>query len=1122
MSYVSGSSYGSSGSDSSGSSYSESETNDEYYTTSYDDDRNLRDSTFSGSWTERQPSSYVSEETELRNRKSRAHYPSLMEEPSTHTKGASRSTMGDSRCLDSVDEREYDEFVKQEEAAEQAQQKIGAALAEKQEELEGIQKLKERQSNAGVFSWFFGGPEADTQSTPESENINEDEKGSEAEEDEEDSEAEEETKSTEDHLSQPKSPVQKRKERETPPLSPHSSRSQRSTIRSPRSPKSPASSKSLRSPKSPKSPKSPRSPTASKDDFIVRDRRSAIFHDGIMDDQSQDADPTLSPGCSVGLKEILDGGDSMPGSYGGLQDGEYLLSSPSEKGDASTEKQSVTMKGSGTFEKQEDDSSSNSSGDDTPDEIAFLPEAPVVSSPTRSRRFIDSLLIPEDKDMDPSFLICCCSPENSPKAGDLPSSGNVEKEFNRMVANSKYRNDDDSTCASTIHTEGFKDLKDNRTRKTEEAPLSGEEAEDGKDVQYYMVPVENEAQNKKADEDSSCAEKIEMELGPYTSASTSYDDTNIEQEDQESAKRIKAEDLDNYEISEIVHGRRAYKSKTDEDGLPIPVSNPSETTVRRERRKKALEAHREYIYKSHSIDTNPSKDGADNTGRRSRSTAFSDSTQAINDEKSSPREGGPSDLSNSIVQEGVSAPTDSDQPDGLLSLVQNAFNGLISPKNEADTPDSGAKSDRKAPASGPEDGGDSQTPKAGPVDDMLEAAFRFFAPKEEAEKGQESTERSDEIEGKVSSTEYTEASDEAVLKNSKSYASSDKAGDAMEGNFFNADGIPLELRPNKIWRVFDSGYNVAASVLTGPTAVAGESDDTERGDSKPNENQETEGTLEAAKGQQKQVQVDPPLDSILSIRTEGYYLKSDGSSHADVDEQPAKKNPASPKLNIQTETKELEASVQRLANSARYQRRNEMKRMRARRSQQESSTKPVDPDGDKAAEEILAVSPPQSPVSPTIRGWFGISGYEQNGTPPTRSEEEVRVPPSPVASIPPVSPVSPSQYNNISDIRSRIKQRQRRRQQQEHQEHQSDTTATTVSKPAVVVSKVKTKTTPKAVSRYLQATADRRDDSFPDDATDEFYDAQQQLQQQQQQSKYTMSPVLSNKSSMLSGAMSLD
>jgi len=763
------------------------------------------------------------------------------------------------------------------------------------------------------------------------------------------------------------------------------------------------------------------------------------------------------------------------------------------------------MKGSGTFEKQEDDSSSsNSSGDDTPDEIAFLPEAPVVSSPTRSRRVMDSLLIPEDKDMDPSFLICCCSPENSPKAGDLPSSGNVAKEFNRMVANSKNRTDDDSTCASTIHTEGFKDLK-----------------EKGKDVQYSMTPVENEAKKNKADEDSSCAEKIEMELGPYTSASTSYDDTNVEQEDRESAKRIKAEDLDNYEISEIVHGRRAYKSKTDEDGLPIPVSSPSETNDRRERRKKALEAHREYLYKSHSIDTNPSKDGTDNTGRKSRSTAFSDSTQTINDEKSSPREGGPSDLSNSIVQEGASAPTDGDQPDGLLSLVQNAFNGLISPKNEADTPDSGAKGDSKLPASDPEDGGDSKTPKAvGPVDDMLEAAFRFFAPKEEAEKAKESTEKSDEIEGKVSSTEYTEASDEAVLKNSKSYTSSDKAGETTEGNFFNADGIPLELRPNKIWRVFDSGFNAAASALTGPSAVAGESGDNDRGDSKPNENQETEGTtLDAAQEKQEQVPVDQPLDSILSIRTEGYYLKSDGS---EADERPARKNPVSPtKLKLETETKELEASVQRLANSARYQRRNEMKRMRARRLQQErSTTRPaVDPEGDKAAEEILAVSPPQSPVSPTIRGWFGFSEHDQNGTPPTQSEEELRVPPSPVAAMSPVSPVSPSQYNNISDIRSRIKQRQRRRQQQE--QHQSDTTATTVSKkPSVVVSKVRTKTTPKAVSRYLQATTDRRDDSFPDDGTDEFYDASEH--HTQQQSKYTMSPVLSNKSSMLSGAMSLD
>ena len=1241
-------------SNSSGSSYSDSEgvsdSNDEYYTTSYDTDpRNLRNnSSFSSSWADRPISTYGSSETDrtdLTNKKPREYsYPTLLDGPNscstddTRTQHCeSRSTTNDSNeYLGSIDEIEYDDFVKEQEAEEKA---VKDRVVKK--EIEDIKKPKVQQDNGGsVFSWIFGkGSTVETGPAlePEIPKIG----------DKEDGEVHTEEIKTmdDDHALDPKSEIE-----QNVSSSRHSPRTAR------RFPRSPISAIP------PRSALSPRSAASSRNDFIVRDRRGAISLDNDVKDRPVEFDPTMSPGCSVNLKQIRDGGDSMPGSYDGLKDGEFLLSN-NETGSTNTkgkigEVLSLTMRGSGTLEndgEEEEDSSKHIRENDAPTEIAFSPLSvtSVMTSPTTSRK-VEPLMIDAEREVENPFLYLCCSPNNSITEDNLPSylplSGMVEKEFDPIVATKNdalayNANDDaisalvdeeedsdadDTTCASTINTDVFNDLKDTRTVdppstseiKCEEAEGNFDEEVEGnfeeevegnfeeedegnfeeeekgkseeeesksevkeKSVQYFMVPVNTEDEKNKNNEVFSCDEKIEIELGSYTydNPSTSFDDVNTELEDKGSTKRITAECLDNCASSEVVHGRRAFQSKTDEDGVLIPIcTTPKE---RRERRKKALKAHRAFLYKSRSIDTDTLKDCTDDT------CETSESVRAIPTGGNTSTEG-TSVLSNSIVQENTAIPNDADKPDALIELVRNALTVMVSPIFDG-------VSDPVAPVNNngaKNEGGSKTTPITGPMDDMFEVAFRFFSPKEEAPlitetlKGQKETlmitnfnpnpgtRHTTPKKGtnfsfadskKSSSSDVTNRFDEAVERHSRSNMSTHKSPDSgMNSNRFNADGIPLELRPDKIWRAFDSGFKASPAVVKGDTEFNAPADP--KSNRRNQEAEQTGGTV--------------------SNRAD---TKNEGNDMAPEQQAFAFSNQKSESPSLRIDIDALNArdtsGSRLLSTSPRYKRRTDMRRMQLKNQGLYEEKYPMElvsknngggpehlpslqqrfgrseDERRQSSESLVKLNSEQQQPWPRIKvderrdatsidashdPTFDEAPPSPIKTPPEDTIAGVRA--SPVVS-PATHPNDASQNKNISDIRSRIKQRQRSKFQMQQQQYNAAEKARRADAKAKIIhlrtpvrasSSKKTKTKTKT-KKTVRATTDRRDDTFSSSAkddvvgSDEFYDAipfddnggvetskkgikMIMVPTKFMEDRNRVYPSLSHKDSIMSGAMSLD
>eukprot|EP00535_Pseudo-nitzschia_heimii_P003233 CAMPEP_0197178210 /NCGR_PEP_ID=MMETSP1423-20130617/3571_1 /TAXON_ID=476441 /ORGANISM="Pseudo-nitzschia heimii, Strain UNC1101" /LENGTH=1791 /DNA_ID=CAMNT_0042627913 /DNA_START=221 /DNA_END=5596 /DNA_ORIENTATION=+ len=918
-SYITESSFDSSESDSgasnsSGSSYSDSESdpNDEYYTTSYDSySGNINDSTFSGSWTDRPLSTNGSEETERThhtNQNLRKRYPTLNEKLSGHSTDGSdqysenqklTNELGD---LGSIAETEYNATVKEQEIA-----------GKEEKRKDELQEQQQHSSGGGIFAWIFGGPTIATETTSLPEPLKIDERH------------ERKSGSTKARTKHKKKKGKNSRENKKG----NDKKGNDKLLSPPESPGTTRSEQPVKAPLSPfLSPRSPQSAASSRNDFIVRDRRSALFTDDDIGDGQDEVDPTMSPGCVVNLNEMLSGGDSMPGSYGGLQEGEFLVSTLQSKSStknnssASTGSQSVTMRGSASFEEH--------GKSDAPNEISFESRFPSDMSSPRA----DPLDTVEERDTESSLLYCCFSPTNDVKE----DSERMERDFSRMV-DSRNRStafnfhdsvastlavqedgeNDENTCASTINTEGIQDLSSKTTDQTKKysKPEDGE-----KNLKYLMIPVDTNDDLKEGDGEER-AEEIEIELGSYhgdpgssSSSEETTDDADIKLlENDNSVNRMKkAEDLEGYDVSEIVHGRRAYKSKTDDDGLPIQLSRSSSQPGKRERRKNAMKAHRDFIYKSHSIDTNADSIKVDDVANKPHSNdTNADSTKpddVANAQKSgSPAlvevedgaknlekvelscsdtstEGpststeGPSVLSNSIVHDDVSCPNDDEKPDALMELVRNAFQVMmLSPASKHST-NSTTPVDSGADAAAPNGATTNDTTTNGtttngtttngttpnvtqandnnttsllssPMDDMIDVAFRFFGPKQETasvqgvQRGQKETlqvihfdssgdvKDSDEsstmgskdptpTEEDSLSFDATNPSDEAVTRDSphKSPSKHNVSTDAIrDESRFNADGIPLELRPKKIWRVFDSGISAPASVATDPSAA---------------------------------------------------------------------------------------------------------------------------------------------------------------------------------------------------------------------------------------------------------------------------------------------------------------
>ncbi|KAG7338853.1 hypothetical protein IV203_012653 [Nitzschia inconspicua] len=406
-------------------------------------------------------------------------------------------------------------------------------------------------------------------------------------------------------------------------------------------------------------------------------------------------------------------------------------------------------------------------------------------------------------------------------------------------------------------------------------------------------------------------EEFELELGSYeleehesqseTSSSSSDSGTN------DGPRKKKAEMLEHYDISEIVHGRRKFmpkpkadtadtafsnNSRLEKSGIPSGSHQPSDVNAavaasrRRQLRLTALKAHRDFLHAKKiqaarlennidpisktieevvASDIPPSDDsqsaelsleGSNALQKVQPSGEWIEKTwQSLGTEELAPNsslsaknQSGPSFGSNSIAEDNQMMEANVQKADVLVDLVRTALNGILSQDdNDKEAPNSHDKSSED---------------QTNLVPDVFQAAYDFFGlnkqeaavltdtetskndnvlkctgfnpnpilpvsttdekkdvcesipPKEDEleESGlqseqQEASSESEQIVGShtQSSQDITSHSDEAVLEVSSSKeGTEDRKNDVDRVERFNVDGIPLELRPKKIWKAFDS------------------------------------------------------------------------------------------------------------------------------------------------------------------------------------------------------------------------------------------------------------------------------------------------------------------------------
>ncbi len=694
-SYYSDSSFYSSDSDASNtseSSYSDSgsESNNDYYATSYDDDtRNLPDSTQSASWTEgpRTLVTYGSGETEPTRAR---EYPTLL-------KDMSGESVDEGRSMTVVDFRDSSDNVSTEADVKKEVEREREAAQEIERDLQAAKNAVSDPQKKSVFSWILGGATNAEPNEPNNDSVIRpliDEMDEQEEEDE--------------------------------------------TV---------FSSSVLHSPRASRSQgliHSPRSESSSRNDYVIRNRRSINYSQDAGEEEPGSIYPTTSTACSATVDQIIVA-DSMPDSMG---------------------------------------------------DTTFL--API---------------------------------------------------------------DDHSESSSDMST-----FNGDATTFTQEE----------KKIYQSMAPVNHSIEdNQDSTVDDSCYRGEKMELASYhsdlNSSAQEGDETN-------STKRVKAEILDDYDVSEILHGKRPFKSQTDKAKKTISMSNSLTASERRELRIKTMKAHRDFIYQNRSIDSNPS--AAKDTTKSVDGYVISNA-ESIAKEAAKSVDGisaGASVLSNSIAQDDASAPN-LGAPDALIDIVRNAFPFIMLSSGNAaatlETPQEEREEEEEDfddEETTDEDSNESETvadtndapTSPGAIEDVLEAAFRFFAPKEESspliteeKNNQDESLRctnfnpnptkvavaEDTSPSKIPTTEEEETN--SVIAESANVSSLvDAASSIADSNLsdvavnharrknecapfdgtpdasrFNADGIPLQLRPKKIWRAFDSGYSITQSVVSTGASV---------------------------------------------------------------------------------------------------------------------------------------------------------------------------------------------------------------------------------------------------------------------------------------------------------------
>jgi hypothetical protein len=298
-------------------------------------------------------------------------------------------------------------------------------------------------------------------------------------------------------------------------------------------------------------------------------------------------------------------------------------------------------------------------------------------------------------------------------------------------------------------------------------------------------PLEQEemSQNDQTSQDTistaTYKEEFELELGSYgntyNGSSSSSESNSI---DDDGPKRKRAERLDNYDISEIVHGRRKFMPKpksggtlgtayreairNESSGPPLPthpLNMQASGGLRRERRLYALKAHRDFIYGNHNSNEAQSSDNimsfegphddADSShvyslqdnelslmGCRSLDKVqpsgewIEQTWQSLGPEEMERASLGTGDTENakgestasenSIAADHKAFATQAQKADALVDLVRTALNGMLSSEEAVcNDNDEKLKSEKSKPTGGP-----NQQPIF--VPDVFRAAYDFF------------------------------------------------------------------------------------------------------------------------------------------------------------------------------------------------------------------------------------------------------------------------------------------------------------------------------------------------------------------------------------------------------------
>ena len=333
-------------------------------------------------------------------------------------------------------------------------------------------------------------------------------------------------------------------------------------------------------------------------------------------------------------------------------------------------------------------------------------------------------------------------------------------------------------------------------------------------------------------------------------------------------KRIQAENLEHYEISEIMHGKTSCKVQKESSTASIspPTASLSTTEEQRAHRQSPYEIDNNCDIVEEDVDDEKhintkmiaeepmddsiisveslSVENCDKQQQRPRRGRESIGTNSAvnNDLRNMSSEPTYTIQTNSIVQDDASLPS-KDKPDELMELVRNAFAVILSPDNNSTAAissmlhsdnnidyEKGAKLPPRSPILPPISS-----------ENVLGVVYNFFSSKNEdpafllssESKAFNEIENDDGSNNAIKCTGWNpntqnsltaQASTESIpiagscQTNTSTFLSKDTISLTIatpaspSTSCFNEDGIPLDVSPKKIWKAFDSGFEAVPSV----------------------------------------------------------------------------------------------------------------------------------------------------------------------------------------------------------------------------------------------------------------------------------------------------------------------